>query len=244
MSDSRALQPGEKMFADFPSHLGRYKLPWTGFGKAPRMEALKEILKKRQAGKYLQNWAIPPVTKETEFFNGYHGELDLRIHFADELPSQILRRRNPLDHSGWYTTNDGLGGDTCRGIVVVLPHGRYLWGWSLGEGMCMSLSRTSTDDPYDAVQWADSEAESAAEQMRQDDEAFGKRQDAEDAINEAKEVRTIFHKWKIAFKEELKSAGEKRDMILERIQSLIEDHKALIQKAVKLLEEAEELEGI
>lgn len=67
-----------------------------------------------------------------------------------------------IKHTGWYI--DELQYDKIRGLVVLLPHGRFLAGWSMGEGMASEVDATMYLDEVDAALSADSLAQGVAEQ--------------------------------------------------------------------------------
>jgi predicted GNAT superfamily acetyltransferase len=67
-----------------------------------------------------------------------------------------------IDHTGWFCDEYGT---KIRGIVVALPHGRFLAGWSMGEGMASTVDADLYDTAEDAAYAADSMAESAADSM-------------------------------------------------------------------------------
>lgn len=93
---------------------------------------------------------------ESDFMPG------LRWEWADEVGGCHLR------HTGWYT-DDYACGDTIRGIVMRLPHGRgFLAGWSMGAGMASVVETDCVyNDDTDAAYAADSLAEHAADQQRE-----------------------------------------------------------------------------
>lgn len=71
-----------------------------------------------------------------------------------------------IDHTGWFCDEYGDGGK-IRGIVVSLSHGRFLAGWSMGEGMASSVDADIYASAEDAAYAADSMAERAAESERE-----------------------------------------------------------------------------
>ncbi len=87
----------------------------------------------------------------------------LRWQYCDDVARSI-------SHSGWFTDDDGAG-DTIRGIVARLPHGRgFIAGWTMGEGMASVLDYKDVfhaDDEIGAALCADSMAENAAEHERE-----------------------------------------------------------------------------
>lgn len=93
------------------------------------------------------------------FYLESDGAPGLRWYWCDELADGIR-------HTGWFADPYG-DGDTIRGIVLALPHGRgYLAGWSMGEGMASTLEPEIYDDEISAALAADSLAEYAAERER------------------------------------------------------------------------------
>lgn len=85
-----------------------------------------------------------------------------------------------IDHTGWFC--DDFQFDKIRGLVVRLPHGRYLAGWSMGEQMASWVDSTEVyTDETEAARAADSLAEYAAEREREyQEEEERKRQEEED----------------------------------------------------------------
>lgn len=71
-----------------------------------------------------------------------------------------------IDHTGWLTDEYG-DGERIRGLVAALPHGRFLAGWSMGEGMASTVEADLYDTAKDAAYAADSMAERAAEDERE-----------------------------------------------------------------------------
>lgn len=95
-----------------------------------------------------------------------------RERYADEIVS--------INHSGWYTDCDGR--ETARGLVVALPHGRFLAGYHWSD----NGERVYFPDLYDcedaAARAADSEAASFAELCREDDYQYQQARKLEDEI--------------------------------------------------------------
>lgn len=54
-------------------------------------------------------------------------------------------------------------GDTIEGIIARLPHGRFLAGWTMGQGMASELAGTVYDDEDEARYAAKEEARAAAD---------------------------------------------------------------------------------
>lgn len=71
-----------------------------------------------------------------------------------------------ISHTGWWADEFG---DYCtiRGIVARLPHGRYMAGWSMGDGMSSALYPELFDDITDAARMADEHARVAADIERE-----------------------------------------------------------------------------
>lgn len=79
----------------------------------------------------------------------------------------------------WYC--DEFGDQTMRGIILRLPHGRFLAGYSMGESMSSGVSATLYTDESEARAAADEEARTTAESEREYQEAERARIDAEES---------------------------------------------------------------
>jgi hypothetical protein len=133
---------------------------------------LKERAKARKScGPY--TWA-PRDPRQSDGFNFYcksgsglamdrAGSIcDLRLEWARDLLPSSRSYRLPLAY--WA---DEFGDCTMTPIVARLPHGKgFLAGWTMGAGMCASLSTTIWTDEQEAARAAFDEAESAAERER------------------------------------------------------------------------------
>jgi len=93
------------------------------------------------------------------FYLEDHGSLG-RWTWCDEVSG------SRVDHSGWYSDEYGCL-DKIRGIVFRLPHGRFLAGWSMGDGMATSVDGDIYTGEIEAARAADSIAENAAETERE-----------------------------------------------------------------------------
>lgn len=93
------------------------------------------------------------------FYLADHGS-PRRYDFADDIAGARI------DHKGWYTDEYG-DGDKMRGIIIRLPHGKMLAGWSMGEGMASSIEGHIYTDEIEAARAADQIAEYAAEEERE-----------------------------------------------------------------------------
>ncbi|WP_197517127.1 MULTISPECIES: hypothetical protein [Burkholderia] len=105
---------------------------------------------------------------------GFYLESDgmpaLRWTWCDEIDGANI------EHTGWFTDEHG-DGNTIRGIVFRLPHGRgFLPGWSMGERMASEIEYSHVyDDERDAARAADDMAERVSERewSARDDEQDG-----------------------------------------------------------------------
>lgn len=113
---------------------------------------------------------------------GYLGESGwphLRWTWCDEVDG------GRIDHTGWWCDPQG-DGETVRGIVLRLPHGRgFLAGASMGEGMSTWFEPDLHTDESSAARSADQIAECAAEKEREYQEAWRAGNEAGDAWREA-----------------------------------------------------------
>jgi len=78
----------------------------------------------------------------------------------------------------WYC--DEFGDQTMRGLILRLPHGRFLAGYSMGEGMSSAVSATVYTDEDEARAAADEEARCVAESEREYQESERARLDEEE----------------------------------------------------------------
>lgn len=107
----------------------------------------------------------------------------LRWQWCDKVEGVGIR------HEGWFTDPDGCG-DTIRGLVLRLPHGRgFLAGTSLGLGMSAGADREIYADEVRAAYAADRMAEREAETEREYQEAWRAGTDAREADGESRETR-------------------------------------------------------
>lgn len=117
---------------------------------------------------------------ESPVYYTHCGQQFPREKFADEFRTEWGTQL--VDHSGWFT--DMHQDETVRGIVVALPHGRFLAGY---EWSCNG-ERVYFTDIYDcerdAVYAADGHAESFAEQCREDYEKVRAAENLQDTIAE------------------------------------------------------------
>jgi len=95
----------------------------------------------------------------TGFYLDNHGSFN-RWQWADEVNGARV------NHTGWYSDEYG-DAEKIRGLVVCLPHGKFLAGWSMGEGMASAVEGDLYIDIIEAAYAADSIAEDVAERERE-----------------------------------------------------------------------------
>lgn len=141
-----------KTFAGFNYPKSIYQLPTpSNLEGVKKKRALREC-----CGPYYQDnpaqvtWAHPGGS----FYLGSDFEPGRYIRRADE----IIR----LGHTGWYC--DEFQEQTIFGIVIYLPHGKFLAGWSMGEGMASAYEGEIYDDETEAARAADQLAKATAEE--------------------------------------------------------------------------------
>lgn len=89
-----------------------------------------------------------------------HCGAEFRDEFCDEIEVNGYKL---IDHQGWYTDGD-YASETARGIVVRLPHGRFLAGYYLSmNGERVYFPRVY-DELRDAIYAADEHARRIGEQ--------------------------------------------------------------------------------
>lgn len=102
----------------------------------------------------------------------FSGDQFTRERYADE----IIR----IGHQGWYTDEDAR--ETARGLVVALPHGRFLAGYHWTDNDERVYFSEIYTDQDDAARAADREAERFAEVAREDDRKSREARNLEDDI--------------------------------------------------------------
>lgn len=125
------------------------------------MATLQTLREKKEQRKYTGGYyhAPTPNANGRGFYLGDAGQPFARWKWCDDVARSI-------NHTGWFC-DEYYDGSKIRGIVVYLPHGRFLAGWSMGEGMASSVDADLYDDETSAAHAADSIAENAAEKERE-----------------------------------------------------------------------------
>ena len=124
---------------------------------------LSSLRKKRELRKVCGGYYHAPTPNSNNgrgFYLSDAGQPFTRWEWADDVEGAHI------SHSGWWTDEYG-DGERIRGIVVLLPHGRYMAGWSMGKGMASTIEPGVFDDIVDAARVADSIAENAADNERE-----------------------------------------------------------------------------
>ena len=123
-----------------------------------------------------------------------------RWHESPETPFRFVGLASDcvkLGHTGWYMRDDDCGSELSRGVVYMLPHGRYLAAiadpcQSAEDGSGPAMIETDKagnleiyDDKESAAQAADRLAEIYAEGEREEDRVFQQVRSLEDERDEA-----------------------------------------------------------
>lgn len=116
-------------------------------------------------------------------FNGkraiWYTHADDQYTFARERYADEITR---INHTGWFTDCDGCA--TARGLVVALPHGRFLVGYHWSDNGERVYFSDIYDCEDDAARAADSEAERFAEKCRDDDYQYNQARELEEENEE------------------------------------------------------------
>ena len=96
----------------------------------------------------------PNAPDGTVFYLDDAGQPFTRWRWCDDIDSSIR-------HTGWWF--DDECDEKIRGIVILLPHGRYMAGWSMGEHMASAIEPGIFDDIDEAARMADEHARVAAD---------------------------------------------------------------------------------
>ena len=134
---------------------------------------LSGLRKKRELRKVCGGYYHAPTPNSNNgrgFYLDDAGQPFTRWQWADDVEGAHI------SHSGWFTDDHG-DSEKIRGIVVLLPHGRYMAGWSMGKGMASTLEPDVYDDIDEAAQMADEHARVAGENEREYQESQGENDD-------------------------------------------------------------------
>ena len=125
------------------------------------MATLQTLRKKKEQRRYTYGYyhAPKPNASGKGFYLDSDNQPFTRWKWCDDVEQSIR-------HTGWFCDEHG-DGSKIRGLVVYLPHGRFMAGWSMGEGMASSVEEDIYDDAISAAYAADSIAENAAEKERE-----------------------------------------------------------------------------
>ena len=121
-----------------------------------------------------------PIWYEHMSKKGYHFQT---FKFKDAHEVLNERRYSSGLHTGWYTDSDCHA--LAIGIIVKLPHNRWIAGYRWTDNDELVYYGEIYDDEYEAAQAADGHAESFAEVCREDSERFDAARELEDEIEEA-----------------------------------------------------------
>ena len=124
---------------------------------------LSGLRKKREGRRFTGGYYHAPKPNANNgrgFYLSDAGQPFTRWQWADDVEGASIR------HTGWWTDDYG-DSEKIRGIVILLPHGRYMAGWSMGKGMASTIEPGVFDDIVDAARVADSIAENAADNERE-----------------------------------------------------------------------------
>lgn len=100
---------------------------------------------------------------QTVIWYCHTGPYFTRERFADEC-------NGGPDHCGWYADSEGY--DVIRGVVVALPHGRYLAGYYQSDNGERVYFADIFDDERAAARFADIKAKNLAESEREYSERY------------------------------------------------------------------------
>jgi hypothetical protein len=132
---------------------------------------------RRFCGPY--RWRVPELRRRGDdpgrgFYTASNG-----LAMAPRGSTLALRLEDANNHlTGYPSCIRGYYVDLCchetlKPIIARLPRGRgFLAGWTMGAGMCASLSGFTHQDEREAALAAHEEARCAAELMQEDDEAY------------------------------------------------------------------------
>ena len=118
----------------------------------------RALREKKEARRHCGEYVHAPAPNNSSgrgFYLDDSGQPFTRWQWADEISGAGIR------HNGWYS--DQYQDQTIRGIVAMLPHGRFLAGYAMGEHMAAAIDADIYSDIVDAARMADECARIAAE---------------------------------------------------------------------------------
>ncbi len=144
------------------------------------MEAVRNkwLRSRKVCGEYVHA-PTPNTNAPICFYLDNVGQPFARWVWADKTEARI-------GHTGWFTSD--FCDEKIRGIVVRLPHGRYLAGWAIGVNMLASVETEIFTNEAEAAYFADSMAEQYAQAEWAYQARFQEAQELQYAI-EAKKTR-------------------------------------------------------
>ena len=126
------------------------------------MTPLAQLREQKETWRYCGGYYHAPVPNASNgrgFYLSDAGQPFTRWEWCDNIDGARI------EHTGWWT--DEYCDSKIRGIVVRLSHGRFMAGWSMGEGMASAIAPGVYFDIVDAARAADSMAEDAADRERE-----------------------------------------------------------------------------
>lgn len=123
---------------------------------------LSGLRKKRERRRFTGGYyhaPTPNVNNGRGFYLDDAGQPFTRWQWCDDVEGA------GIDHTGWWV--DDYCDGKMRGVVILLPHGRFIAGWSMGEHMASTIEPPLFDDIVEAARYADSCAELAVDNERE-----------------------------------------------------------------------------
>lgn len=161
-----------------------------------------------------------PLAPKRQIWYTQSGQFFKREEFVDEVEG------SRIDHRGWFSDADC--DNTYRGIVVKLPHGRFLAGYYMSDNGERVYFDTIYTDINDAINEADSEAQRLAEDEKEYNERWREARDLQDECEEI--MKRIEELWALRHHPKLgESSGEelreKLEELREKRNKLATDYK-------------------
>ena len=155
---------------------------FAGFPFPRYIAELKTGTKRQRLDRYKHTGGYYTAPKPNADGKGFYLDDSIRWKWCDDVTAARIR------HTGWFC--DEYQDAKIRGIIILLSHGRYLSGWSMGRGMASSLDYDIYTDETDAARDADSMAERSAEREREYQEEQQTLQNEEEANHGPDEEET------------------------------------------------------
>ncbi len=149
------------------SRLTKLPCKWvfTGFNNPRYLAVLPKGNKQARTDRYKHTGGYRSSNVNTALgIMPYHIVVNHYFYFNENGKGDFMPcTRYTLGSIQYYC--DESGGNTIQGIVLLLPHGKYLAGWTMGQDMISMVECNAYTNKCEAARYADTLAEQEAQTM-------------------------------------------------------------------------------